>query len=253
MSHDPKFVDAIKRVYSQIERKDYPAALRTFAQTNYLPERAVMEFVRNAPPSLVVQFEHAFSMYCLDGLAKENIFDRSINITVLLTVARVRGLLNYLKMRDRFCSLVADFPRPLPLIITAKMSAFDDSIMMNSRHSVLTARGFVRVQFNAKFSQYSHPELSSLLTVCTSRDQAKKLERERKEAEVVKSKFVRPKTHEGWLELGFKVKTLGHNYVVYTGCNESGREVYYTAWYSIEKMDALHLESVCTGLAQVDL
>jgi hypothetical protein len=178
MTHEPKFVRAIERLGSQIERKDYGAALRTFAQTGYLPGKAVRRFVAEAPSDLGIALLYAFKQYCEKGLMGENVFDRSLLLSAYLSACAVHSIITYYREKQSLLSTLSGFGVPVPLVLTQMMREVEQRIKRAAPHEKFLASGFTRVHCDKQFSKYKHPELDFLVVVRTHPAEVKKLDEE---------------------------------------------------------------------------
>lgn len=249
MSHEPKFVKAIMRAGDQIARGDFSAALRTLALTGYLPEKVITKFVKQAPPSLALQLQNAMHAHCLDGLTGDNVFDRSLKITLLLSVSYLRGIVQYFKEKERLLGVIEGLGTCVPLVLTSRMRAIEQEIKQSTSHEKFIAQGFSRVEYEIQFSKYTHPELDFALVVRTSLGEAKKLKTERRNSTAVSDRFEKPTTHEGWLALGFSVKHQTYRAIYYVRKRADGTDEHHTMWYTDAQIAALYPRSTESGAA----
>lgn len=248
--HEPKFVAAINRVHQQLKRGDYSAALLTFKHTEYLPECAVRRFVKHAPALLVENLLHAYKKYCLLGLNGENVFARSINLAVLLSLFRTKGIVRYYKEKESILSVIHGLGSVVPLIITQEINSTEERILKFTSHTKLLNEGFVRVEWDKYSSKYMHPDLPFVVTTCTHRSELNKLFHEAMLSSPHKSSFMRPSTHEGWLAQGFAVKQKTCRSILYSRMNEAGKEESYTVMLSDAQIaEQYHKEKLTTEQA----
>ncbi|HXK37857.1 MAG TPA: hypothetical protein VJ579_02220 [Candidatus Paceibacterota bacterium] len=178
MTHEPKFERAIGWLKDQIARKDFAAALQTFMQTGYLPAKAVRRFVNEAPVTLATSLLHNFKLHCMTGLTKENVFDRSLNISSYLSACAVQSIIGYFREKQHLLSVIQSFGIPVPLVLVQTMREIEQGIKRSTPHGKFLASGFVRVYFDAQFSKYTHPELDFRLVVRTHKNEIRKLKQD---------------------------------------------------------------------------
>jgi hypothetical protein len=224
MTHDPKFVKAIHRAYEQIAREDFSAALCTFVQTGYLPSKAVKRFMNGAPAQMQLALIHGFKTHCMSGLGKENLFERSLNLSLYLSVCAMQSVVRYFREKQSLLRELENFGIPLPLVLVQTMCEVEANIKGGIPHEKFIASGFTRVHLHVEYSKYTHPELDFVLVVHTHRQEVKRLRRSFHNAVRVDPTFVPPSTHEGWLAMGFLPALLENCRVYYLRVNANGDE-----------------------------
>jgi hypothetical protein len=241
MTHEPKFVNAINRVNEQIEREDFSAAFRTFKITGFLPSKAIVKFVKRAPPTLALALVHAFREYCMTGISRENLFDRSVNLSVLLTLCKVQSIIGYYREKKCVHELIDRYGIPVPALIAHTCREIEREIKKSCSHEKLLASGFSRVHYDLQFSKYTHTELNFVLAIQTPRAEVKKLEEAlRQSAGEDTCAFERPATHEGWLKLGFRIKHQANRAIFYYRLDEKGNEECYSVVYGSVQIATRH-------------
>lgn len=227
-----KLTKIIDRLLEQIARKDFSAAFNSLKRTNFRPVKAMQKFVKHAQPTLATKLVHAFKEYCMTGLTKENVFNRAGNLCLLLSLYEHTSVVGYLKEKQRLLDIIEGFGVPVPLLLLQKMREIDYALKCTFSPEKLIALGFEQVGSDDEYLKYTHPELSIVIAVQIPKAKEGQFEEKMRLSALAKAAFVKPKTHEGWLALGFTVKHQTFRAIYYSRHNERGKEECYTVWYT---------------------